>query len=76
MLQLSQDNGANVIQWTCHGGPNQLWRLDRIGDAYRIVAKHSGKVLDVAGASPSNGANVQQWQYGGGPNQLWRLVER
>ena len=43
---------------------------------YRVSPKHSGKALDVAGASPNNGANVQQWTYGGGPNQLWRLVER
>jgi glucosylceramidase len=21
-----QQNGARVIQWNCHGGPNQRWR--------------------------------------------------
>lgn len=43
------------------------------GGTYRIMAKSSGKVLDVMGASTTEGANVQQWDYTGGNNQKWVL---
>ena len=39
------------------------------GATYFIVARHSGKVLDVTAASTANGAVIQQWTEGGGPNQ-------
>ena len=71
-----QDNGVNVQQWACGGGPNQRWRLvDAGGGYYKIVAVHSGKCLDVTGASKDNGANVIQWNCHGGSNQLWRLTQ-
>lgn len=43
------------------------------GRLYRIVSVHSGKALDVAGASRDDGAIIHQWQYAGGANQQWRL---
>jgi len=68
------DDGTNVQQWACGGGPNQRWRLVSVGDGYyKIVAVHSGKCLDVAGASYDDGANVIQWRCHGGDNQLWRI---
>jgi len=68
-----QDNSTNVQQWACGGGPNQLWRLERVGSYYKITAKHSGKCLDVTGGSQDNGANVIQWDCHNGDNQLWRI---
>jgi len=41
---------------------------------YKIVARHSGKALDVAGWGAANGTNVDQWTYGGGNNQRWTLT--
>jgi regulation of enolase protein 1 (concanavalin A-like superfamily) len=41
---------------------------------YRIIARNSGKSLDVASNSTANGANVQQWSYNGGNNQQWTLT--
>jgi endoglucanase len=41
---------------------------------YRIVARHSGKVLDVANGGTADGSNVLQWTYGGGNNQRWTLT--
>ncbi len=38
---------------------------------YKITAKHSGKSLEVSGASRSNGAVIDQWDYFGGHNQKW-----
>lgn len=49
---VSTANGAPLIQWTYLGGENQLFRPDHVsGGYYRLVAQHSGKVLDVEGAS-------------------------
>ena len=53
------------------------WRLDPTGDGYyRLVNRHSGKVLDVAGGPGSlgDGVNVQQWDNNGQANQQWRFV--
>ena len=38
-----------------------------------VSARHSGRVLDVAGASSDNGAPIIQWGYHGGGNQLFQL---
>ena len=72
----SQEDGANVLQWTKHGGNNQIWILEDAGDGYYfLVSKNSGKVLDVAGASQEPGANVLQWFKHGGDNQQWKLED-
>ncbi len=43
---------------------------------YEVVAKHSGKCLDVEGGSnaTANGARIQQWDCLGGANQQWQLI--
>jgi cytochrome c peroxidase len=49
--------------------------LDGIKSNYfSLVANHSGKCVDVAGASTSAGGNVYQWSCHGGDNQLWEEV--
>ena len=40
---------------------------------YIIVARHSGKCLEVAGASVEDGANVVQGNCNGNDNQRWSL---
>ncbi|MGL1903936.1 MAG: RICIN domain-containing protein [Fibrobacterales bacterium] len=42
--------------------------------AYTIVSKQSGKVLDIADNNLNNGANLQQWDYNGDKNQLWYIA--
>lgn len=70
----SQANSANIIQYDCHGGPNQQWRLIPQGQGYyTITAQHSGKCLDVAGASQANGSHIIQYDCHRGFNQQWRL---
>ena len=71
---VSTDDGAGVQQWSCHGGGNQLWRIEPIaGDYSRLTAEHSGKCLDVRGVSTENGAALQQWSCHDGDNQQWML---
>ena len=58
---------------------DQLWRIDHAEDKedlayYKVVAAHSGKVLDVEGDSESDGADVIQYHYKGSTqtgNQKW-----
>ncbi|MBM7556747.1 RICIN domain-containing protein [Halanaerobacter jeridensis] len=40
---------------------------------YKIIAKHSGRALDVSGGSKDDGANIKQWDYKGYDNQQWRF---
>lgn len=40
---------------------------------YQIKAKHSGKMLDVSGASTSNSAQIIQWSSHNGLNQKWNI---
>lgn len=70
----SSANGAEIIQYDCHGGSNQQWQLaDAGGGYYRIVSQASGKCLDVDGASTANNARVLLWSCNGGTNQQWQL---
>ena len=40
----------------------------------QLIARNSGKCLDVAGISKAPGARVFQWDCWGGPNQQWILT--
>ncbi|UHQ98502.1 RICIN domain-containing protein (plasmid) [Natrinema zhouii] len=40
---------------------------------YRIVAEHSGKVLEVADGSTSSGATIQQGEWADEPHQRWTV---
>jgi hypothetical protein len=43
------------------------------GGAYAVISVHSGKALDVEGASLADGAPIIQWPWHGGANQQWRV---
>ncbi|GIE78514.1 hypothetical protein Aph02nite_44640 [Actinoplanes philippinensis] len=67
-------NGVPVQQWNClTGQTNQQWRLEIVGYGIRLIARHSGKCLDVVNASKANGARLQQWSCLGTANQAWDL---
>ncbi|HYE06237.1 MAG TPA: carbohydrate-binding protein [Planctomycetota bacterium] len=44
------------------------------GAVYKLVAKHSGKCLEVAGGSIADGADVRQWSDTGTMAQQWTTV--
>ena len=68
----STDDGAQVIQSTCNGGPSQRWTLQPTADGnFLLIASHSGKALDVRAASLKDGAHVIQYTITGGANQEW-----
>ncbi|BCJ73780.1 beta-xylosidase [Catellatospora sp. IY07-71] len=43
--------------------------------AYRVTARHSGKVMDVISASTANNAEIKQWTWNGGGNQKWQFQD-
>jgi len=70
----AKDNGAQIVQWDCHGGPNQQWRLQRDGDGYRLVSLNSGRCIGVDAGRTDPGAPARQWDCDGSPNQRWQFV--
>jgi beta-glucanase (GH16 family) len=69
--------GAKIQLWTVGSpaGTNQQWRPVALGNGYfRLVARNSGKCLDVPGASTANGVQLQQWDCNGTGAQAFRLV--
>jgi hypothetical protein len=72
-LGLNKLNGAKIQQWSYENIDNQKWKIERVGDAYKIISVHSGKALDVANNNKENYATLQQWDYANGDNQKWKL---
>ncbi|TDC42647.1 RICIN domain-containing protein [Micromonospora sp. KC213] len=59
----STADGANVEQNAC-SGTNSQWRVEPLADgSVRLVARHSGRALDLADCGLPNGTNVQQWSW-------------
>ena len=68
----STDDGAAIIQWQCHGGENQQWRVEAVTGGYRLVARNSGKCLDVQGESTNDGGSLMSLSVGSpiGPYEI------
>ncbi|MCH7229438.1 family 43 glycosylhydrolase [Glycomyces sp. L485] len=76
VISASTADGAEIAQYDCNDGLNQLWRMNDLGDGYvELTARHSDKCLDVTSASDSNGAKVIQWTCNGGANQQWQIQD-
>jgi len=67
-------DGTAIIQYTCNGGDCQKWAVIPVADsAFQLVAKHSGKAVDVSGAVLEDVALIQYGRHQG-TNQQWRLT--
>jgi poly(3-hydroxybutyrate) depolymerase len=67
--------GAPLVQWSATGGLNQQFDfLDSGGGYYRVRARHSGLVLQVANSS--NGADITQQPDTNAASQQWQVVEQ
>jgi uncharacterized protein (DUF1800 family) len=53
--------------------PRLAAQAPSLAGSYELVARHSGKCLDVSGVSMDDGAPAIQWTCTGGPNQTWTL---
>jgi hypothetical protein len=65
------DNGQRLTIYPRNGNTNQIFDLQ---DG-KIVARHSGKCLDVLGFSLQDGGAVGQWDCHGQANQRWRILD-
>ncbi len=74
VLEASSKDRAPIIQFPCHGGNNQLFQIDDLGNGFhQIRAFHSDKCLDVLEASPSDRAALIQFSCHRGTNQQFAL---
>lgn len=70
---LTQDLGAEAVQWTCVGQNNQQWRLEPSGTgSYYLRIGHSDQCLSVW-LTQDVGAGAVQWTCVGQNNQQWTL---
>lgn len=69
-------NGAAIVQQAPSGAASQQWSLQATdGGYYKVLARHSGKGIDVSNAATSAGSPVAQWDAWGGTNQQWRFED-
>ncbi len=62
--------GTEVIQFTCHGGSNQRWTVESLGQAgARIINVMSGKCLGTRSRSGSD--HVAEFSCDGSLGQVW-----
>ena len=73
VLILSLGIFANTTPNTLYVGDVDLGHS--AGAYYKLVNRHSGKVLDVSGANLQDGADVIQWADNGGANQHWHVTD-
>jgi Ricin-type beta-trefoil lectin domain/Gametolysin peptidase M11 len=62
-------DGTAVIQYDCHGGPNQQWKVEDAGETVRIVSRMSGKCIGNDDAA----SRVTQSSCGRASSQHWLL---
>jgi hypothetical protein len=69
----AKDNGAQLLVWDCHGGPNQLWRLIPDGSGHRVVSLNSGRCMGIDSGNTAPGTVARQWDCDGSTNQRWQF---
>lgn len=67
--------GDRIIEWSYHGGKNQLWSMQRHEDQwFKIISVHSKKCLQVKNGSEEEEAPVEQGNFEGLRHQQWSLT--
>lgn len=75
VLDAGVSDRTPVVQWRALSIAGQRWYLDLCGaDVYRIIAHHSGRVIDLRGPGPA-GSPIQQYAWAAVDNQRWRIGE-
>jgi len=66
------ENEGRVLQYSWHGGDNQLWSIEPLDNGYYVVRnKFSGYVLTIHNESKESGEKVIHYHYYGHPGQHW-----
>jgi hypothetical protein len=76
VTERSNQDGANIQQWSYADQPNQNWDVIDLGNGEAaIISRQSGRALTVQGGRDNNGANIIQQSWRGSPQQRWRLEQ-
>ena len=68
-------NNVPVLQATCVGAPNQMWKFVWTGDGYyEVVVQLNGRCLDVENSQTNDGLDLVESNCAGKPSQRWRLA--
>ncbi|MFC0528970.1 family 43 glycosylhydrolase [Phytohabitans kaempferiae] len=60
----STTDGANIEQSTACSGTNSQFRMEALTDgSVRLLARHSGKAVDLANCGLAMGTNIAQWSW-------------
>ncbi|MFC9093245.1 RICIN domain-containing protein [Streptomyces sp. NPDC057072] len=74
VTDVSTADGAPLQLWAYGGGDNQQWQpVDEGGGAYHFVNRHSGKCLDVPGASTADSVQLTQYTCNGTAAQRFQV---
>lgn len=74
VTERSNQDGANIQQWSFSDQPNQNWDVIDLGEGESaIISQQSGRALTVQGGRDNNGANIIQQSWRGSRQQRWRL---
>lgn len=76
VTERSNQDGANIQQWSYADQPNQNWDVIDLGNGEAaIISRQSGRALTVEGGRDNNGANIIQQSWRGSTQQRWRLEQ-
>ena len=76
VLNSSKDNGAQVQLYDYLGNPHQQFILYDCGEGYyQLVARNSGKVVEIPQSSKGNGEWIKIFDNNGTHTQQWAVVE-
>ena len=76
VVDFSKDNGAQVQLYDYLGNPHQQFILYDCGEGYyQLVARNSGKVVEIPQSSKGNGEWIKIFDNNGTHTQQWAVVE-
>ena len=76
VADFSKDNGAQVQLYDYLGNPHQQFILYDCGEGYyQLVARNSGKVVEIPHSSKGNGEWIKIYDNNGTHTQQWAVVE-
>ena len=76
VADFSKDNGAQVQLYDYLGNPHQQFILYDCGEGYyQLVARNSGKVVEIPQSSKGNGEWIKIYDNNGSHTQQWAVVE-
>ena len=76
VVDFSKDNGAQVQLYDYLGNPHQQFILYDCGEGYyQLVARNSGKVVEIPNSSQGNGDWIKIYDNNGTHTQQWAVVE-